>query len=187
LEAELFDEVLNAEGQPPNPNFGVGLFAEQVRRLSPDRFEALTALLLEGQGGQVLLTPYSGDEGIDVIAVRGTEISLVQCKHTLWDAIVDVDAIGELISAFDGYRARRLQKSSRGRAIRPVLVTNGTLSSTAKAFAAQRQVQFIESAELQALVGESCCSFGSVEAMEHRRLASMRDVQAALKEIEQPT
>jgi len=86
--------------------------------------------------------------------------------------------------ATDRYRARRLQQSSRGRAIRPVLVTNGALSNSAKAFAAQRQVQFIESAELQALVGELRCSFGDVESMEHRRLASMRDVQAALKEIE---
>jgi HJR/Mrr/RecB family endonuclease len=132
----------------------------------------------------VLLTPYSSDEGIDVIAVKGTEINLVQCKHTLWNAIVDVEVIGELISAFDGYRARRLRKSSRGRAIRPVLVTNGALSNSAKAFAAQRQVQFIESAGLQGLVTESGCSFGDVESMEHRRLASMRDVQAALEDIE---
>src|SRR6266853_3296616 len=54
------------------------LSPEDVRRLSPEHFEALVAALEERDGTRVLLTPHTGDGGIDVIAVQPQAIRLIQ-------------------------------------------------------------------------------------------------------------
>jgi hypothetical protein len=140
---------------------------------------------MEKSGALVFLTPYSGDEGIDVIGFKESEIQLVQCKHTLWDTTLDVEAAEEVIDAFDGYRARRLRQSTKGRRIVPALITNGSAAKSMKIYARERGLRVVDHLELLRLVEEAECSLLEVEAMEHRRLASMFDVQAALDGIVQ--
>jgi restriction endonuclease Mrr len=126
------------------------------------------------------LTPLSGDDGIDVIAIHEREIRLIQCKHTLWDASTDADVIAEVICAFDGYRARRLRPFSGQTALRPILVTNGDLTRQARGEGQARGIQLVDGAELWQLLDATPCTAAEVEAMAARRLASMRDVQAAI-------
>ena len=100
------------------------LSPEDVRLLSPGHFEALVAAMEESHGARVLLTPHTGDGGIDVIAVQPQVIGLIQCKHTSGNTSVDADVIAEVVAAFDGYRARWLTALSLQRPLRLVIMTN---------------------------------------------------------------
>lgn len=135
------------------------------------------------RGAQVFLTPRAGDGGIDVIAVREREIRLIQCKHTIWDANVDANVIAEVISAFDGYRARFLRTLPRTFMLCPVLVTNGSFTARARAEVKGRDIRLVANTDLWQLLNETPCTPGDLEAMESRRLASMRDVQVAIERL----
>ena len=176
LKKELAREVFD---QQPQPEAIRPLSEEDVRLLPPDRFEALVAMTEEKQGGDVILTPVGHDEGIDVVAVRHKEIRLVQCKHTSWGGSIDADVVAELLEGVANYRLR-LRHALSGRVIRLVLSTNGKLTRRARQSADQNGVQFIEGSELTRTLSSTPCSAGEVEAMEHRRLSSMPDVQAAI-------
>lgn len=71
-----------------------------VASMTPDTFECFCALLWSKQNYQkVFRTPKSGDGGIDVVAIRGTEGALIQCKSSSnhgaklgWDGVKDVVA-----------------------------------------------------------------------------------------------
>ena len=60
-------------------------------------FEGLVAALWQKQGYETYLTPASSDAGIDVIAIRGEEGALIQCKSSTtdtplgWQAVRDVN------------------------------------------------------------------------------------------------
>jgi len=62
------------------------------------RFEALIAQLWTNKGYDTILTPKSGDRGIDVIAVKGDEIELIQAK--MWDSPIGVSAVENLPLGF---------------------------------------------------------------------------------------
>jgi superfamily II DNA or RNA helicase len=180
LKMELAREVFNDQQQVDEAMSGIS--EEDVRLLPPARFEALTALIESKTGGKVILTPFAGDEGIDVIAVYKTEIRLIQCKHTLWGDSIDTDAVNELISAFDGYRARRLTPGS-GRVIRAVLSTNGTITRRARRLADESDVHLVAGGDIGQALLKTPCSPGEIEAMEERRLESMPDTQAAISAL----
>ena len=101
LKRELFDDLFavpdGVTAAPPSQP----LSPEDVRRLSPEHFEALVAALEERDGARVLLTPHTGDGGIDVIAVQPQAIRLIQCKHTSGNTPVDADVINEVVAALD--------------------------------------------------------------------------------------
>ena len=99
LEKELFQDVAGARTGVADQAPKLG--EDDLRKLTWDRFEALVALLEERSGAQVLLTPKSGDGGIDVVAVRDGQLRLIQCKHTQWSASVDENVIPGILSAFD--------------------------------------------------------------------------------------
>jgi HJR/Mrr/RecB family endonuclease len=143
--------------------------------LTWDRFEALIAVLEEKRGARVLLTPRSGDGGIDVIATKGKEISLIQCKHTLWDANCDAAVVSEMLSAFDRYRAHLRDFLPRNFAIRPVLVTNGHFTARAQTEAKARDIKLIANHDLWRLLNETPSTPAEVEMMENYRLASKRN------------
>jgi hypothetical protein len=157
------------------------LSPEDVRRLSPEHFEALIATLEERHGASVLLTPYTADGGIDVIAVQPQAIRLIQCKHTSGDTPVDADVIAEIIAACDGYRARWLATLSPQRPLRLVIVTNGEGTRQTQRAVAERGVEVITANQLWPLLAETRCTYYDVLALEDRRLASMRELPEALR------
>jgi hypothetical protein len=153
---------------------------DDVRRLSWDRFEALVAALWAKERSDVVLTPKTGDEGVDVIAFRYPTVELVQCKHTVWDSSVDADAIADLIQAFDGCRARRFRQLSKSVLFRMTLVTNGKLTSAARKAARERDIHILAGADLMRKLEAQPCTAMDVQTANDRRLASMRDVQARI-------
>jgi hypothetical protein len=178
LEQELLKSVLET---PEHPGEIPTLSREDVRRLPWDRFEALVALLEEKKGVRVILTPRSGDDKADVLAVTNNQLRIVQCKHSLWGARIDTEVIAEVIDAMQNYRAKYLREIPRTLTLHSIIVTNGSFTSRAKREADQRDVQLVGDNELWRLLENTPCTPAEVEFMESRRLASMRDVQAALE------
>jgi len=154
---------------------------EDVRRLSPEHFGALVAALEERDGTRVLLTPHTGDGGIDVIAVQPQAIRLIQCKHTSGNTLVDADVINEVKVAFDGYRARWLATLSLQRPLRLVIVTNGEATRQTQRAAAERGVEIITAKQLWHLLAATRCTYYDMLALEDQRLASMRELPEALR------
>jgi HJR/Mrr/RecB family endonuclease len=159
------------------------LSKEDVRGLTWDRFEALAAVLERRQGGRVILTPRSGDGGIDVLAVKPREVRLIQCKHTSSGAQVDRDVVAEVINAYEGYRARYLRGLTPAFAFRPVLLTNGSFTRQARREAGARDVQLVADTELGRMLEATPCTRGEIEEMETRRLASARNLRAAIERL----
>ncbi|HXX24461.1 MAG TPA: SNF2-related protein [Terriglobia bacterium] len=180
LQEELLRDVLN-EGGEASP--GQRVTDEQLRTLPWDRFEALLALLEEKQGAHVLLTPRAGDDKADVIAVRGQQLRLVQCKHTTWEASIGADALAEILMALDTYLSRYLAPLRQGYALRLTVATNGSFTRAAQRQARERDIDLITLQELCAMLQRTPCTLGEVEAMEARRLATMRDLRVAIEQM----
>jgi HJR/Mrr/RecB family endonuclease len=157
------------------------LSPEDVRHLSPAHFEALVAAMEERHGARVLLTPHTGDGGIDVLAIQPQAIRLIQCKHTNGDTPVDADVIAEVVAAFDGYRARWLVALPLQRPLRLVIVTNRDLTRQAQRAAAQRGVEVITAKQLWPILAAARCTHYDMLALERQRLASMRELPEALR------
>jgi superfamily II DNA or RNA helicase len=153
-----------------------------IETLSWDRFEALIALLEEKGGRKVILTPKSGDYGVDVLSLADRELFLIQCKHTIWGSSCDVDVIAEMINAFDNYRLRWL-RGTRDKVLKPVLVTNGKLTKQALRMAKDQDILCTDYRSLMDLVGERPCSLAEIELMEGRRKACMKDVESDARMI----
>ncbi len=180
LERELLKSVL----ETPADSTGVrSLSKDDIRLLPWDRFEALIAVLEEKRGSRVVLTPRAGDDKADVLAVGHNQMRIVQCKHSMWGASVDADVLAEVIGAMEIYRANYLRGIPQTIALRPVVVTNGVFTKGARAAAQARDVELVGDPELSRLLEQTPCTPAEIEAMEERRLASMRDVQAAIKSL----
>lgn len=76
------------------------LGGDDIRSMDPDAFEAFCALLWSKQGyPRTIKTPRSGDGGVDIVAIRGSEGVVIQCKSSSvegrelgWEAVKDVAA-----------------------------------------------------------------------------------------------
>ncbi len=180
MQREIFERVVETPGTTePIKN----LSPDDVRLLPWDRFEALIALLEEKRGAKVILTPRGGDDKADVIAAKGKEVRLIQCKHSAWSAYVEADVVAEVIGAIDLYRMRHLQKLPASMSLFPVIVSNGTFTSMARKQALECDVELIGDLELWKLLNQMPCTRAELEVIENRRVESMKDVQAALREF----
>ncbi len=178
LQREIFERVVET---PTKDEPVKKLSSDDVRLLPWDRFEALIALLEEKRGAKVILTPRGGDDKADVIAIKGSHVRLIQCKHSSWSAYIDADVIAEVIGAIDLYRTRYLRRLPSNMSLFPVIVSNGTFTSMARKEGLECDVELIGDLELWKLLGQIQCTRAELEVMESRRAESMRDVQAALK------
>jgi hypothetical protein len=177
LQHELLEDVLNdtkgtGEGRP--------ITAEYVQTLPWRQFEALIALLERKRGASVLLTPCAADDKADVIAARKPDLWLIQCKHTSYGTTLDADPLAEICNALDTYRHRYLRALTGKYALHGAVVTNGKFTNRARALAHERDIKIVSAAELGDMLEQTPCTPGEVEAVESDRLASMRDVQAAI-------
>jgi SNF2-related domain/Helicase conserved C-terminal domain/Restriction endonuclease len=180
LGRELFQTLVGAPGESGPVK---ALTSDEVRLLPWDRFEALIALLEEKRGSRVILTPRSGDDKVDVLGARAQRLRLIQCKHSLWSAQVDADVVAEILGGIDLYRVRYLRNVPGSTSVTPVIVSNGTFTSMAKAEARERDVELIGDLELWKLLSDTPCTRAEVETSESRRLESMRDVQVGLANL----
>lgn len=160
LKRKLAEDMLNGSGDVGPSEFDIGgvappdapgmqphvLSFEDVLRMSARYFEAYVAVLWARQGyPRVTLTPQSGDGGVDVVAIRGREGCLIQCKtsHSStrqlgWDAIKDV------VTGEAGYRAQY-----PGIEFKKVCVATQAFNAGARAAAEANCVQLVDVTALE--------------------------------------
>ncbi|WP_332747669.1 SNF2-related protein [Hydrogenophaga sp.] len=124
------------------------LTMDDVDRMDGYRFEVLCQMLWTRAGFTAQLTPKAkGDGGIDVIALKGREGELLQCKSSVnpevgWDAIKEVTA-----------GAARYQRQFAGTRFRKVAVTNQRFNRGAREQAEANAVRLFERLDLEDLLG----------------------------------
>lgn len=180
LGKELFGNLLGSADNPLPTVKPLPLTMEDVRRFSGYGFEVLFAAIEKRSGKKVILTPQSGDGGIDVISLAGRELRLIQCKHTQWSGKVDAEVVAEVITALDGYRAKYLRQFKGQFVFRAVVITNGEFTKPARAEAKDKGVEMMAWDELQKRLESTKISQWDVDEMRTGRCASMPDVSAAL-------
>ena len=116
------------------------LTVDDLSGLTWDRFESLIGLIEGKYGRKVWLSPKCGDGGIDVVSQLGSEVRLIQCKHTQWTNAIDKEVLYELMASCDSFRAT-LQVS--GYTFRPVLITNSSVSRQTKEFGFVRDIEVV--------------------------------------------
>jgi restriction system protein len=114
---------------------------DSIRNLHWQEFEKLVAEAFNRIGYGVAEAPGElAERGVDLVATAGEEKIFVQCKH--WrEAMVGVSSVGELFEAMSAAGA------SAG-----AVVTSGTFSGEATAFATGKSIQLIDGPQLEKLV-----------------------------------
>jgi len=123
------------------------LTIDDVDRMDGFSFEVLCQMLWRRAGFTAQLTPKrKGDGGIDVVALRGREGELLQCKSSVnpgvgWDAIKEVTT-----------GAAKYQAQFSGTKFRRVAVTNQRFTKGAREHAEANKVRLVERAEIEEIL-----------------------------------
>lgn len=133
---------------------------DDINSLDSDAFEALCALLWSKRGyPRTIRTPRSGDGGVDVVAIRGAEGVVIQCKSSSvegrelgWEAVKDVAA------GVAAYGQRH-----PGVAFSMVAATNQRFNGTARQQADILRVELIDGDDLKRLLNEHPIKRGELE------------------------
>lgn len=124
------------------------LTMDDVDRMDGESFEVFCCLLWSKKGFQATVTPKrGGDGGIDVVALKGNEGVLLQCKSSK-SADVGWDAIKEVTAGAAKYQAR-----FRRTRFRRLAVTNQRFTSGAQEQATANQVEMTVRTHLEEMLG----------------------------------
>ncbi len=125
------------------------LGADDIRSMDADAFEAFCALLWSKRGyPKTFRTPRVGDGGVDVVAIRGSEGVVIQCKSSStegrelgWEAVKDVAAgMSAYAHRYPGVRFAM------------VAATNQRFNATAHRQANVNSVALVDGADLERLL-----------------------------------
>ncbi|XTI71822.1 restriction endonuclease [Acidithiobacillus sp. AC3] len=105
------------------------------RQLTPEQYEQFCAALLANNGWHVQTTAKTGDYGADVIATKGNQKIIVQCKQ--WTSSVGIKAVQEAHGALSYYKGTRA-----------VVVTTSKYSQAAQELAKKTGVSLISHEDL---------------------------------------
>ena len=170
-EDDLQRELLNSLGVtdeevPPQQMLTV----DDLGGLTWDRFESLIGLIEGKHGRKVWLSPKSGDGGIDVVSQLGSEVRLIQCKHTQWTHAIDTEVLYELMASCDSFRA---SIKVAGYTFKPVLITNSSVSRQTKEFGLSRDIEVVAIDSFRSYIGGIKCTRAEVEGIERQRYATL--------------
>jgi restriction system protein len=103
-------------------------FADQFNReMTPLEYEEFCACRLREAGWVATVTKATGDQGADIVANRGTETLVVQCKH--YTSPVGHKAVQEIVAATRHYSAQKA-----------AVVTSGSYTASARELACTNNV-----------------------------------------------
>jgi hypothetical protein len=170
-EDDLQQELLNSLGVtdtevPPQQMLTV----DDLSGLTWDRFESLIGLIEGKWGRKVWLSPKSGDGGIDVISQLGSEVRLIQCKHTQWTHAINNEVLYQLMASCDSFRSN-IQVA--GYTFKPVLITNSSVSRQTKEFGFGRDIEVIAIDSFSSYIGRIKCTRAEVERTEQQRYVTL--------------
>lgn len=146
-QAEVTPKEILEKLQPTSTNNKsiTPLTIEDVDRLEPQAFEAFVAAFFKKQEYYVVLTPYSGDKGADVVArQRGNETGglLIQAKHRQEGGKPGRDAVDEVLAAKPFYEEKY------GTTFQLAVITNREFNKPARRYSRSQQVETYERKEL---------------------------------------
>ena len=173
LQSELYKEIFNGESLGASPHV-TALKPDDVRALPWDRFESLIAVLEQKKGGRVVLTPQSGDMGIDVIAFQGNQVRLIQCKHKRYGDEIDSGVVAETLNALDTYRARIF--ANKPFTLKPVIATNGRIPNLVMGRLIEHDIDVINDTILSELLAQHLPTIPDIEFMEASRISSLTQI-----------
>jgi HJR/Mrr/RecB family endonuclease len=136
----------------------------EILALKPRHFEAYVALLWQRRGfRQVILGPGSGDGGVDVVAINGTDGELIQCKTSQsTDKALGWEAIKEVVGGEAAYLRRY-----PGVSFTRVCVSNVVFNSTATLQADHNRVRLVDRRLLEELQAGHPITLEDVEKVLH--------------------
>jgi restriction system protein len=97
----LFKIVMQKRANAKLAELGI----ESIDQLSGRDFERLLTCVFKEQGARVLLTPYVGDGGADLVIEKGSMRTVVQAKRS--KPSVGVRAVQEVVASKPRYKAER--------------------------------------------------------------------------------
>lgn len=108
--------------------------------LDANAFERFCAILWCKMGyRRTIHTPKSGDGGVDVVAIKGNEGMLIQCKSSTRDRELGWEAVKDVVAGAANYRTQYPEVI-----FSLVAVTNRRFNATARAQAAANRVELID-------------------------------------------
>lgn len=114
---------------------------EFLRKMHPEKFEKLVCEIFARKGYQVEPTRYTGDGGVDGYIRRAGQTFLLQCKRVQ-------GSVGEPVLR-DLFGTIHHEKANGG-----IVVTTGSVSEKARAWAKEKPIKIVEMSELQEMIAE---------------------------------
>ena len=90
MQKELLSSLSGIDTAIPHDQL---IMVADLHRLSWDRFESFVAVAESKSGRSVWLTPKTGDGGVDVLSLMGSEVRVIQCKHSRSMSIIEQDTV----------------------------------------------------------------------------------------------
>lgn len=144
-----------------------------LEKIDPYSFEILCAHLYEQMGWSAETTPKTGDGGVDVFISRQGETKVVQCKR-LTGGKVGVGVLRDLFGVITATRA------SGG-----ILVTTGTFTDGAIAWAKDKRIELVDGTHLSSLIRQHLTASTLLPDAYIEERASAQRIDAALARLKQ--
>lgn len=146
-EFDLMDVVPGGMGG----TFAEAVTIDDVLQMRPDYFECFIAALWQKRGyKEVLRTPDSGDDGVDVVAMNRPDGVLIQCKSSsIDDTALGWDAIKDVVAGAPAYEKKH-PTIHFGKAC----VTNQYFNSTTQRHAENNAVELYDQERLAELLSK---------------------------------
>lgn len=135
---DLMDQKLLLEELIDNYTENSSAKNEFDENISPVEYEYLCADLLRAQGWEARVTQGSGDQGVDVLAIKDGLMLAVQCKK--YSSPVGNKAVQEVIAGAGFYGANR-----------GAVVTNNTYTPSARQLANSHNILLLHHDDLQSI------------------------------------
>ncbi len=112
------------------------------------------------------------------MAQQGSQVRLIQCKHTQWTNAVDREMLMELISSCDAFHGS-IRVS--GFTFKPVLITNSSIPRAVLEFAFSRDIELVGNrGSFSSYLANIQCSRAEVETIERQRYTSLAQLKRDL-------
>lgn len=147
LETELFEHLRQERPQSSGKVRPIRN-KEDLQLMTPEMFEALVARLFVQEGLKVVLTPVSGDRGVDVIAVSHRAVTLIECKHSAVGSSLTSEVVDHFVNGVEYYVHNILPASLRNRPRECFLITNTSFDRHLMASARARDIRVVATDDL---------------------------------------
>jgi hypothetical protein len=141
--------------------FSATVTLNDVLRMEWGYFECLVAAIWQKQGYKTVYRTPQHDDGVDVVAIKGSAGVLLQCKSCGSDETsLSWDAVKEVVAGEAAYRMRH-----PGVAFKKVCVTNQFFNNTAKTHAELNNVELLNQTNLAELLRQFPVTILDVERL----------------------